>query len=72
MEVSSSSWTLLGALPIITTAKLHTYPEMITEIYTAASTIRKGGIQVILHQVPSHVYLKCNDQADKLAKRPRA
>ena len=55
------------ALTIITIANLHTYPEIITEIYTMASTLRHRGIKVILHWVPSHVNLEGNDRADQLA-----
>ena len=57
----------MGALTIITTANFHTYPEIITEIYTTASALKQRGIQVILHWVPSHINLEGNDRADKLA-----
>ena len=57
----------MGALTIITTGNFHTYPEIITEIYTLASALKQRGIQVILHWVPSHINLEGNDRADKLA-----
>jgi len=57
----------MEALTIIITANFHTYPEIITEIYITASTLKQPGIQVILHWVPSHINLKGNDRADKLA-----
>jgi len=57
----------MGVLTITTTANFHTYPEMITEIYTTASVLKQRGIQVILHWVPSHINLEGNDRADKLS-----
>jgi len=36
----------MEALTIITPANFHTYPEIITEIYIMASTLRQHGIQV--------------------------
>jgi len=57
----------MGALTIITTANFHTYPEIITDIYITASTLRQRGIQVILDWVPSHINLVGNDRADQLA-----
>ena len=57
----------MGALTIITTANFHTYPEIITEIYTTASTLKQRGIQVILHLVPSHINPEGNNRTDKLA-----
>jgi len=55
----------MGALTIFITANVHTYPEMITEIYTTASALKQRGIQVILHWVPSYINLEGNDRADK-------
>ena len=48
----------MGPLIITTTANFHTYPEIITEIYITASTLKQRGIQVILHWVPSHINLE--------------
>jgi len=62
----------MGALTIITTANFHSYPEIITEIYTTASTLKQRGIQVILHWVPSHINLEDNDPADKLANETKS
>jgi len=57
----------MGALTIITTANFHTYPEIITEIYTMASALKQRGIQVILYWVPSHINLEGNNWVNKLA-----
>ena len=48
------------------TANFNTCPEIITEIYIAASTLRQRGIQVILQWVRSHVNHEGNDRAGQL------
>jgi len=57
----------MGALTIITTANVHTYPEIVSEKYPTASALKQCEIQGILHWVPSHFNLESNDRADKLA-----
>jgi len=57
----------MRAIIIITTANFHTYPEIITELYTTASALKQRGIQVILQWVPSHINLEGNDRTNKLA-----
>ena len=58
------------ALAIISTTNFHVYPEIITKILIPLSTLNGLGIQVILDWVSSHVNLKSNDHADKLANEP--
>ena len=53
-------------------SQFHNYPEIITEIYTTASTLKQRGIQVILNWVPSHINLGGNDRADKLANEAKS
>jgi len=71
VEITDRKLSLFKHVGIIT-ASFHTYPEIITEVYTTASALKQRGIQVILYWVPIHINLEGNDQADKLANEARS